>query len=69
VRTSELAGRAGVNPETLRYYERRGLMHEPPRTEGGYRNYPDAAVELTMAESLRFVAGLFRNQTPTSCCA
>jgi Hg(II)-responsive transcriptional regulator len=46
MRTSELAGRAGVNPETLRYYERRGLLDEPPRTLGGYRNYPDAAVEL-----------------------
>ena len=41
-------GRA--NPETLRYYERRGLLDEPPRTSGGYRNYPDAALEL-----LRFV--------------
>jgi MerR family mercuric resistance operon transcriptional regulator len=50
MRTSELAGRAGVHPETLRYYERRGLMDEPPRTPGGYRNYPDAAVAL-----LRFV--------------
>jgi Hg(II)-responsive transcriptional regulator len=50
MRTSELAGRAGVNSETLRYYERRGLLNEPPRTSGGYRDYPDAAVEL-----LRFV--------------
>jgi MerR family mercuric resistance operon transcriptional regulator len=50
MRTSELAGRAGVNPETLRYYERRGLLREPPRTTGGYRDYPDAAVVL-----LRFV--------------
>ena len=50
MRTSELAGRAGVHPETLRYYERRGLLHEPPRTLGGYRNYPDATVGL-----LRFI--------------
>ncbi len=50
MRTSELAGRAGVNGETLRYYERRGLLDEPPRTSGGYRDYPDAAVEL-----LRFI--------------
>jgi Hg(II)-responsive transcriptional regulator len=50
MRTSELAGRAGVHPETLRYYERRGLLDEPPRTVGGYRNYPDAAVGL-----LRFI--------------
>lgn len=50
MRTSELAGRAGVNSETLRYYERRGLLDQPPRTSGGYRDYPDAAVEL-----LRFI--------------
>jgi MerR family transcriptional regulator, mercuric resistance operon regulatory protein len=50
MRTSELADQAGVNPETLRYYERRGLLREPPRTPGGYRDYPDAAVAL-----LRFV--------------
>jgi DNA-binding transcriptional MerR regulator len=50
VRTSELAGLAGVNPETLRYYERRGLLDDPPRTSGGYRDYPEAAVAL-----LRFV--------------
>lgn len=50
MRTSELAGRVGVNSETLRYYERRGLLNEPPRTSGGYRNYPNGAVEL-----LRFI--------------
>ena len=50
MRTSELADRAGVNSETLRYYERRGLLEEPPRTSGGYRDYPVSAVEL-----LRFV--------------
>jgi DNA-binding transcriptional MerR regulator len=46
MRTSELAGQVGVNPETLRYYERRGLLHEPPRTASGYRDYPAAAVTL-----------------------
>jgi Hg(II)-responsive transcriptional regulator len=50
MRTSELAGQVGVNTETLRYYERRGLLQEPPRTPAGYRNYPSAAVEL-----LRFI--------------
>jgi Hg(II)-responsive transcriptional regulator len=50
MRTSELAGQAGVNTETLRYYERRGLLIAPPRTPGGYRDYPAAAVEL-----LRFI--------------
>jgi MerR family mercuric resistance operon transcriptional regulator len=35
----ELARRAGVNVETVRYYERRGLLDEPPRTPSGYRQY------------------------------
>ena len=50
MRTSQLAKRTGVNSETLRYYERRGLLEEPPRTPGGYRDYPAAAVER-----LRFI--------------
>lgn len=36
----QLAKRAGVNLETIRYYERRGLLPEPPRRESGYRAYP-----------------------------
>ena len=34
-----LAKRAGVNLETVRYYERIGVMPEPRRTEGGHRVY------------------------------
>ncbi len=41
--TSELAKRAGVNVETVRFYERTGLLPEPPRTPSGYRRFsPDA---------------------------
>ena len=35
----QLAGKAQVNIETVRYYERRGLMPDPPRRESGYRQY------------------------------
>lgn len=35
----KLAGAAGVHLETIRYYERIGLMPEPGRTTGGYRSY------------------------------
>lgn len=43
VRTSEVAALAHVNTQTLRYYERRGLLPEPARTRSGYRAYgPDA---------------------------
>ena len=50
MRTSELARRVGVKAETLRYYERRGLLEAPPRTPSGYRDYPPAAVDM-----LRFI--------------
>lgn len=40
MRTKEVADRVGVNTQTLRYYERRGLLPEPPRSPGGYRVYP-----------------------------
>ncbi len=35
----QLAKRAGVNIETIRYYERRGLIPKPSRRESGYRQY------------------------------
>ena len=38
------SGSAAVNLQTLRYYERRGLLDEPSRTLGGHRIYPDDAV-------------------------
>jgi MerR family transcriptional regulator, mercuric resistance operon regulatory protein len=46
MRTSELAMRAGVNVQTLRYYERRGLLAAPPRSGSGYRAYPSDAVRV-----------------------
>jgi MerR family transcriptional regulator, mercuric resistance operon regulatory protein len=44
LRTSQLAEAAGVNVQTLRYYERRGLLAEPERTLGGHRLYPAETV-------------------------
>ncbi len=38
----ELAAAVGVNVETIRYYEREGILPEPPRTASGYRQYSDA---------------------------
>lgn len=46
LRTGEVAERAGVNVQTLRYYERRGLLAEPARSIGGHRAYPPEAVTL-----------------------
>lgn len=38
-RTGELANKAGVNKETIRFYEKKGLLADPVRTEAGYRQY------------------------------
>jgi MerR family mercuric resistance operon transcriptional regulator len=40
----QLAQRAGVGVETIRFYEREGLIAEPPRRSSGYRDYPPDAV-------------------------
>jgi DNA-binding transcriptional MerR regulator len=45
LRAGEVAARAGVHRETLRYYERRGLIAPPPRQPSGYRQYPAETVE------------------------
>jgi DNA-binding transcriptional MerR regulator len=44
LRSGQVAAAAGVNLQTLRYYERRGLLEEPHRTDGGHRLYPPDAV-------------------------
>jgi DNA-binding transcriptional MerR regulator len=46
VRTSEVAAQAHVNTQTLRYYERRGLLPAPKRTSSGYRAYTAASVRV-----------------------
>ncbi len=49
MRIGEAARRAGVNVETLRYYERRGLLPEPSRTVGGQREYTNDTVRFVSA--------------------
>ena len=46
----ELARRTGVNSETIRYFERVGILAAPQRTEGGHRIYDEGHVR-----TLRFV--------------
>jgi Hg(II)-responsive transcriptional regulator len=45
LRTSEIANAAGVNIQTLRYYERRGLLPVPERRASGYRDYDASIVQ------------------------
>jgi len=46
----EVAEKADVNPETLRYYERKELIPNPPRSDGGFRLYDESYVDR-----LRFI--------------
>ena len=46
MRIGTAAERAGVNIQTLRYYERRGLLPRPPRRRSGYREFADDAVRM-----------------------
>lgn len=41
----ELSKRTGVHIETVRYYERIGVLPKPPRTEGGYRLYDQEQIK------------------------
>jgi DNA-binding transcriptional MerR regulator len=50
-----LAAQSGVSPDTVRYYERAGLLPPAERTPAGYRIYDEAAVDR-----LRFIQGAQR---------
>ncbi|MEV7520365.1 heavy metal-responsive transcriptional regulator [Streptomyces sp. NPDC091371] len=50
MRIGDLAAHTGLTTKTIRFYEDSGLLPPPPRTPGGYRDYPDRT-----ATRLRFV--------------
>lgn len=70
-----LAAAAGVNVETIRYYQRRGLIAEPQKPLGGIRNYRDADIHrvrfIKAAQGLGFtleeIALLLRLEDGTHC--
>lgn len=55
LRVADLAREAGVTADTIRYYERAGLLPPPTRTPSGYRSYDAGAVER-----MRFIQGAQR---------
>ncbi|MGY1726171.1 heavy metal-responsive transcriptional regulator [Geodermatophilus sp. SYSU D01062] len=55
LRVAELASAAGVPTDTVRYYERVGLLPQPERTAAGYRSYDAGAVDR-----LHFIRGAQR---------
>ena len=64
MRIGELAGQVGVGPDTIRYYEREGLLPRPPRAGNGYREYGAEDVD-----HLRLVTDLRRLDLPLSAAA
>lgn len=72
---SRLAAAAGVNVETVRFYQRSGLVDEPPRPHRGYRSYSAADVRrirfIKRAQGLGFtleeIAGLLRLEGARTC--
>lgn len=54
----QVAQKAGIGIETIRFYERKGLIEEPPRKESGYRLYKEDVVNrlafIQQAKSLGF---------------
>jgi MerR family mercuric resistance operon transcriptional regulator len=61
MKIGELARNAGVNIQTVRYYERRGLLEDPRGTAPGYREYNDVTVHrlrfIRRAQELGFTLG------------
>jgi len=54
LRAGQVASAAGVNLETLRYYERLGILPEPDRTLGGQRQYgPEAVTTVRIVKALQ----------------
>ncbi|MBN9205923.1 Hg(II)-responsive transcriptional regulator [Methylibium petroleiphilum] len=70
-----LAAEAGVNVETIRYYQRRGLLAEPERPLNGQRRYPAELTKhvrfIKRAQVLGFtleeIAGLLRLEEARAC--
>ena len=52
LKVSDLAQQAGVSPDAVRFYEKEGLLPEPPRSPSGYRQYDESS-----AHRLRFIKG------------
>lgn len=78
LKVGEVAKRAAVNLQTIRYYERQGLLPRPPRTASNYRVYSQDAVRrvrfIKRAQELGFALRdikelLSLRAAPRTCCA
>jgi DNA-binding transcriptional MerR regulator len=76
LKIGEVSRLSGVGIEALRFYERQGLLGDPPRTESGYRLYDEEALErlefikraqvlgFSLAEIARIIAEKQAGQSP-----
>jgi DNA-binding transcriptional MerR regulator len=56
LKIGELARQTGLSIKTIRYYESRGLLEQPPRTEGGYRLYgPEEVARLRFVQRAKLL--------------
>lgn len=55
MRVKEVAEKTGITPDTVRYYEKTGLLPRPPRSTSGYRHF-----EPEHVERIRFIKGAQR---------
>jgi DNA-binding transcriptional MerR regulator len=56
LKIGEVARQTGLSIKTIRYYERRGLLEQPPRTEGGYRLYgPEEVARLRFVQRAKLL--------------
>jgi MerR family transcriptional regulator, copper efflux regulator len=68
LRIGEVARRTGISPDTLRHYERHGLIPKPKRTAGGYRMFSSEVIErvrlirsaLSVGFTIRELSRIFR---------
>ena len=65
MKIGEVADRGGVNLQTIRYYEREGLLPQPPRLPSGYRVYAEPTVRrlrfIKRAQELGFTLAEIRD--------
>jgi len=70
LRIGQVAQASGLSPDSLRHYERIGLLPRPDRSSGGFREYPESTVErvkvvqrsLDIGFTLAELASIFRER-------
>ncbi|OOG49843.1 MerR family transcriptional regulator [Rhodanobacter sp. C01] len=68
MRTGALIRRAGITRDTLRYYEREGVITPPARSANGYRDYPERVLEeirfIRLGQSVGLPLRMIRRAIP-----